>query len=1329
MFREVCLTEFDQKKAPHKTVDYNLDDDDTLENTNYSPGYRVVNEFAGSHCFTVQFSKTQVKERVLTWRVKNNCLELQDISLQDEQIENNQFVLKFPAKIIPDVCIVEDKKHLEKPIYIFVVTSKRTIHRITIKQTNFINNSSKKQEKFSILQSLSNLDVLSFSIQSSPSIALQALKSLDKDTAIIGSSNGDLIIVRFKEDDISEDELTSSSFVTKIFGPFWKHTQNEKGIVGIETCTFDERNFIFAYCSDSKLRIWSLESKTIIGTTDLGEFMLDSEFNYKPIRLIKSGIFEAELVISISNINEEGERKTIFDRAAVTYEQTQNVEDSIRIGSYSKKIMNSKKRLDDFVVCGGKIWGLWSDNKSYSIFNGSFSDSDSPSWSKVHTILKDLKFPVQGNAVNENIEEYLLSKILDGSIFPYKIIQKALNENTSEILSPQELRDLIKKEIFDLGNDEYELRNETELYSNWEYFWKKCLKHYFSEYTPVGFGLLHSSGSVGCINLNGITLLRTCDDIETICFDEEEQMNVLFKYLNDFESVEDLNIIITTIKKLSESIDFGELVEFENSLQYYETTTVYHQILMAFKESTESSSFFGLSLNKIYGIKHLDKKLHILMDLLKFKELDDKKETKSISFNHINLHQNICRQIIQTRFEFAKNFFLFYKLLEGSERRFSKEQKSYHHKDVVDDLFTILEKYSKMKWISLQQLDSLSNNRTDVSIQLSTLNIDGNNSKTLLNLIFRDLQSKNYYQSQQLKRTSDDYSQIILFYSISTILSFFEFDDKHKNSLKIIDICSTLYQNEQFALLDEYSILNVKDIPILSHFLGLVSLNFGVAGDAMNYFIRSSNLLDQQHQNQQEINIKILDTLNISNKNKSSMNTLYCYFTGIRTLCEKHPDLSLKFTKLALLNAKNNEDTSILLSNIFSASMEFSQYLEAYNAICMNEDKNRKDSDLHRFISVLCEKKEFSLLHSFPYFHFNSDFESILYQKAKNSSISNIYYEVLSSHYVRRSQFNKSASTMYEFSKRIEREGMGLEMLYKQRNSLLSSLNSLKMADSSEQWFFAPKIQEIENSKRDSSNSFLFTDYEPKHKKRNITEKNQIITLTTLQKELLMIKCRIKLSKTSTVVISNNMNPSDILGLLVSSSFYDDAISIANLFKLDKRIIFETLTEKCCISKLSSSILQLNIERDFCEIFENDEETEESLSQGWKLIQYYLTKYDSVDTNFEYHSIVLRKILSIKSDFEVPQWLIKSIKYFDPTSLIRIYTDFSFLEKGMKVVNEYLIWKLEKEKSETFKSNASIPFTRIDFLTQEVNKIDKNEFEEIKIEYKENLKRYIESIQ
>ena len=416
--------------------------------------------------------------------------------------------------------------------------------------------------------------------------------------------------------------------------------------------------------------------------------------------------------------------------------------------------------------------------------------------------------------------------------------------------------------------------------------------------------------------------------------------------------------------------------------------------------------------------------------------------------------------------------------------------------------------------------------------------------------------------------------------------------------------------------------------------------------------------------------------------------------------------------------------------------MAFEQYVEAYNSICLNKDEIKKKSDLHRFVTVLCEKEEFNLLHSFPFYEMNKLLEEVIYEKAKNSSISNTFYEILYSFYIRRSLFLKSSSIMYEFSKRIEKEGMGLEMLYKQRNALLSCLNSLKLVDEKKQWFFAPKIQKNETSilKIDSNSNFLFTiENEPKIKKRKYQEMNEIIKMKDIEKELLLIKCRIKLSNSSTIVITNNMNPNDIIGLLISSSFYDDAILVSNLFKIDKKNIFETLTQRCCISKLSSNLLILNIEREYCDIFENDEEFEENLSKGWKLIEDYLKKYDSIETNFEYHSIVLKKIISINHDFEHPNWLIKSFKKLSPSSLLRIYLDFSFLKDALILVNDFLNWKINKiDETNLFEKNVSIPFLFLDKFSNQLKNYEgkkDDSFMKLEKEFEINLNSYINSIQ
>jgi hypothetical protein len=46
----------------------------------------------------------------------------------------------------------------------------------------------------------------------------------------------------------------------------------------------------------------------------------------------------------------------------------------------------------------------------------------------------------------------------------------------------------------------------------------------------------------------------------------------------------------------------------------------------------------------------------------------------------------------------------------------------------------------------------------------------------------------------------------------------------------------------------------------------------------------------------------------------------------------------------------------------------------------------------------------------------------------------------------------------------------------------------------------------------------------------------------------------------------------------------------------------------------------------------------------WQVLERYLQRYDTPDTNFKYHLAVVDKILSTNSSIKLPLWLVASLK-------------------------------------------------------------------------------------
>jgi hypothetical protein len=158
--------------------------------------------------------------------------------------------------------------------------------------------------------------------------------------------------------------------------------------------------------------------------------------------------------------------------------------------------------LDDFIISKGFIWTLWSDKVSYSIIYGKLFDNSDvyplmAPWVEVHTLFKDIAFPNVNEDMNiPKIEEYLLTQLLNSSLFSLKTIHHALSEPISKNYSNEVLRVKILENVSSL----VEIDKNGRYIEAWKTVWKNCTKIQMLESFPVGFSL-YSDQTIGCIHL------------------------------------------------------------------------------------------------------------------------------------------------------------------------------------------------------------------------------------------------------------------------------------------------------------------------------------------------------------------------------------------------------------------------------------------------------------------------------------------------------------------------------------------------------------------------------------------------------------------------------------------------------------------------------------------------------------------------------------------------------------------------------------------------------------------------------------------------------------
>nr|CAG4709452.1 unnamed protein product [Naegleria fowleri] len=323
------------------------------------------------------------------------------------------------------------------------------------------------------------------------------------------------------------------------------------------------------------------------------------------------------------------------------------------------------------------------------------------------------------------------------------------------------------------------------------------------------------------------------------------------------------------------------------------------------------------------------------------------------------------------------------------------------------------------------------------------------------------------------------------------ILVEYEGINQHSNDL---EICQYLINWQAFETLKEYtSILQSYDasFPHSFHFLGIANLQQGEPLQAKENFVKCA-IIAINNRSKQEETKRLFELMNVYWKVEPSIvnsktsqelvkkSVAFYYYNYVRQLCGKHPELGLEFTNLALMEADSEvvpqEEINILYSVLFTLSLHFDRYDDAYVAINCQTDVQRKKADLRKFVGTICELAAVNaaqcayygnMLCELPFTGMRNEVNELLHERAmhadltirmsetapyyygslssvkvlhpNNSSIAlsrskltlleehqerinstYAYYHLLYSFNVHRGDYNKAALYMYELGRRID---------------------------------------------------------------------------------------------------------------------------------------------------------------------------------------------------------------------------------------------------------------------------------------------------------------------
>ncbi|KAJ5074365.1 nuclear pore complex protein nup160 [Anaeramoeba ignava] len=326
-----------------------------------------------------------------------------------------------------------------------------------------------------------------------------------------------------------------------------------------------------------------------------------------------------------------------------------------------------------------------------------------------------------------------------------------------------------------------------------------------------------------------------------------------------------------------------------------------------------------------------------------------------------------------------------------------------------------------------------------------------------------------------------------------------------------------------------------------------------------------------------------------------------------------------------------------------------------------------------------------------------------------------------------------------------------LTLLDEFEKSLILIITSLELLDESCSWICVEKskrlksIFDFQTTSQDQTNQQLSL---PERIMIN-REEVEIFELKQIQNQYVFIHSLRKLfMRNSIIPPTSRFNVKNLVSQLLNYSMIETALTLLVQYNLPLDPVFQTLTTKCVLiqkdfPKISENHSKLLLQRDLISPMEIELEdsitlleTEISLKDKkttyWKVLENYLAKYDSRNSCYNLHQIVIQTILEIDPHFGLPLWLLKSYQEKDPENLLKNLIHYNLLNEAFSVAFD-MIYKieflLETPKIEAMPNMFNIPYLLFDNLikisSQKIQKqIDQNDYNLSTIILQDNLRLF-----
>ncbi|XP_014677930.1 PREDICTED: nuclear pore complex protein Nup160-like isoform X2 [Priapulus caudatus] len=993
-------------------------------------------------------------------------------------------------------------------------------------------------------------------------------------------------------------------------------------------------------------------------------------------------------------------------------------------------IYGAQGDLIDFQLSTTHLWSLWANKDGDTVVSCAPLNGRTSTENIQVFLNKTQSMVLPGHG---DVAERFMEEIFRPGQFTQQTIVKVVNMtrrlgvtgSTLEAVDVQALHEKV------LAAVDYEARTcqtedfdllENELYEAqaqaWTNFYSSCIQYNKVGMKPLGIGLDSETGQMLLLNRQAVSYIRPCDTLEHL--DLAEPGNKLyFQFLQanmqniDTNSWQDVAILMECMHI------FGRFCEqttelyssFEQDMKYNTMPEcIADKIVVAVISKMETDGSEDSCLHKlsklIQGMSDVAGAIDTVLELLDLAHGHPEglqventiiEVAKSHGTRRLLSSQSAVRmlgicffQLAETRFSICRDLLIMQVFLTTLDNRsgLSLEMIKRLKSECIMRTAVMLRASAVLRWISttsavpvpssqlessVRQLGVLQitglmersqNNRYDDGVTLAELFIDGVGGN-----MARGLMIQNGFLTDELSSSWKQASiPLVTFISqlvwpVSIGFVFPEF---------LLVKCQYSALMEYIKMVDSWCDWN----PASRHFLlAFCYLNLGEPYKACDLFLKAGDSI----QSYEPFLMRLLGETD--SDSKESLRVLF-YLKVTRLLEEFDlPDVVLSFATAVINSAQvDNPNVPTLWSLIFKYHLELGHYDEAYSALNSNPDATRHKDCLRQFIIVLCERKELSLLVSFPYIDLQADVVRILESRSRSVQLTtHSYYELLYSFHMLRGDYRKAGSVMYEYGRRLGQEVAGMQALQQQVRCYLTAMNALRVGSPEYAWIVRP-AHNVKNTKHEPSPWSKYEDVEGDEPKPCFESKVQVLELADIEKEYLLLNNMLKLMMKGvdlSSIAGRPPTPFEVVSMLCTAGMFDSAILVCEAFQLSKVSVFEALTSRCVrLSQNCGNMGDNNYTVEAWEWLDNNEidithpaKEITSSEQAWRLLQMYLEKHPDYCGSAQLRCIATRLLCL---GITLPSWLSAIYKRVNAAELLRLYIDYDLLTDAASLVIEYI---------------------------------------------------------